>query len=213
MKVNWRKFWRTFGLLYVVALIATTVSGCAGILATISGLLPALEAAIMAAVSFVSALEGKTVPATLSGTVKQWGNNVAGLIANIQSIIAAAAGQATAGVIAQIQAVMQQIQSSISSILAEFNVTDGATVSKFTSLLGLGVALVQTILGLYPVAMALVSRSGVSDEQLKAEAQEADTHVKNAHKSVQDAYKVIRDTPSSNADVNSALSALPTALP
>jgi len=213
MKVNWRKFGTTFLFLYTLFLLVTVASGCAGVLDVISGLLPGLGAAFMAAVSFIKSLEGKTVPADLSAKVQQWGSNIAGFIANIQTIIAAAAGKASAGVIAQIQAVMQQIESSTSSILSEFNVTDSATVSKFTSLVGLGVSLVMTILGLFGVATKLVNREGVTDDQLKAEAAEAEAHVKNAHKAMQDGYKIVRNTATSNADVNAALAALPAELP
>ncbi|MGC2234278.1 MAG: hypothetical protein WBA09_22445 [Candidatus Acidiferrum sp.] len=212
-RVNWRKFWTRFAFMYAVTLTIMFLGGCAGVLATISGLLPALATAFEAAVSFVSALEGKTVPADLSAKVTQWGSNIAGFIANLQSIISAAAGQATAGVIAQIQAVLQQIQTSTASILSEFNVTDSATVSKFISLVNLGVALIATILGLIPVALKLVSRTDVPEAQLEAEATEAGNHVKNAHKSMQEAYKVIRDTPTANTDVNTALTTLPAGLP
>jgi hypothetical protein len=213
MRINWRKFGITFSFLCSLMLAIVFMGGCAGVLSVISGLLPALSAAVVAAVSFVAALEGKTVPASVSAAVKQWGTNIAGFIANLQAIISAAAGAATTGVISQIQAVLQQIQSATSSILSEFNVTDSATVAKFTSLVNLGIALIATILGLIPAAQALVTRPGVTKEQLEAEDQEASTHVKNAHKSMQEAYKVIRDTPTASTDVNAALNTLPTSLP
>lgn len=213
MKINWRKFGTTFLFLYALFLVATMASGCGGVLSVISGLLPALVAAVDAAVSFVMALEGKTVPAGLSTTVQAWGTKVGGFVTNIQGIISAAAGQATAGVIAQIQAVLSAIQSETQSILSEFNVTDSATVSKFGSLVNLAISFISIILGLFPVALKLVARTDVPKEQLEAEAKEADAQTKNAHKAMQEAYVVIRTTPTASADVNTALSVLPTSLP
>ena len=213
-KVNWRKFGTTFLFLYAVLLIVTLASGCsAAFLGAINALIPALEAAITAAVSFVVALEGKTVSASVSSTIQAWGTKVSGLIANLQSIITAAAGQSSAGFISQIQAAMQAILSAITSILPEFNVTDSATVSKFTELLGLGVAAVQAILGFIPLVQAKLATPGITNEQLEAEDKVAKVHIENAHKTLQSTYKVIRSEETASADVNEALTAMPASLP
>jgi hypothetical protein len=216
-RVNWRKFITRFAFMYGITLAVMFLGGCsAAFLGVISGLLPALAAAVEAAVSFVASLEGKTVSPTLSAAVQKWAANVAGLITNLQNIISAAQGAATTSVIAAIQAAMQAISSAMSSILSEFNVTDSATVSKFTSLVGLGIALVETILGLIPVAqakLAAIEKAGASKEQLAAEDKEVSTHLKNAHKAMQEAFVVIRTSPTANPDVNAALLELPVALP
>ena len=215
MKVfNVRKFFVTFAFLYALMLAVTFASGCsAAFLGAISALIPALEAAISAAVAFVVALEGKTVSASVSATIQAWGTKVQGLISNLQAIITAAAGQSSAGVIAQIQAAMQAILSAITSILPEFNVTDSATVSKFTELLGLAVAAVQAILGFIPLVQAKLATPGITDEQLEAEDQVAKTHINNAHKTLRETYKVIRDEQTASVDVNEALTAMPASLP
>jgi hypothetical protein len=213
-RVNWKKFATRLAFVYAVTFAVMFLGGCsAAFLGAISGLLPGLAAAIEAAVTFVASLEGKTVSPTLNTKVQQWGTNIAGLISNLQTIIAAAKGATATTVISQIQAVLQSILSNMSSILSDFNVTDSATVSKFTSLVGLGVALVQTILGLIPIAQATMARASVTAEQLKAEDSEATTHIKAAHKGMQEAYKVIRNTATTNGDVNTALNTLATSLP
>jgi hypothetical protein len=211
---NVRKFLVTFAFLYMLMLFVTLASGCsAAFLGAISALIPALEAAISAAVAFVTALNGKTISASVTSAIQAWGTKVQGLIANLQSIITAAQGQSSAGVIAEIQAAMQAILSAITSILPEFNVTDSATVSKFTELLGLGVAAVQAILGFIPLVQAKLATPGITNEQLAAEDQVAKVHINNAHKVLQSTYKVIRDEQTASVDVNAALTTMPASLP
>jgi hypothetical protein len=210
MKMNWKKFVFIFAVLQVCFLSI----GCSpAILGAISALIPGLVTLVNAAVSFVMALEGKTVPASVSASVQKWSASVADLISQLQGIITAAAGKATTGVISQIEAVMQQIQSSITSILADFNVKDSATVSKFTSLINLGLGVVATILALIPATSLLLARTDVTKQQLVEEDALAAAHVKNGHKGMQAAYKIIRDTPTENGDVNAALLGMPAALP
>jgi hypothetical protein len=209
-KVNWKRFVFIFAVLQICFL---SVGCSASILGAISALIPGLVTLVNAAVSFVMALEGKTVPANVSAAVQKWSSNIAGLISNLQGIITAASGKATSGVIVEIEAVMQQIQSSITSILSEFNVKDSATVSKFTSLINLGLGVVATILALIPATSLLLTRTGVTKAQLVEEDALASAHVKNGHKGMQAAYKIIRDTPTENGDVNVALLGMPAALP
>jgi hypothetical protein len=214
MKFSWKKFLKVFAFTYGFLLVMTCLVGCsAAFLGAISALLPALEASVSAAVAFVVALEGKTVSASVSAAIQKWGTNVASLITSLQDIITAAKGAATASVISQIQAAMQAISSAMSSILPDFDVTDSATVSKFTALLNLGIGLVSTILGFIPLIQTALARVGVTNEQLKAEDQEATAHIKNLHKGFQDAYKIVRDTPTASGQVNAALNGLPAGLP
>ena len=210
MRVNWRKFWTVFALMQVVFLTC----GCAASwLGAISALLPALEAAVSAAISFVMALEGKTVPATVSAAIQKIGSEIAAQISSVQQIIAAASGAATSGVISEIQAVFQAITANLASILTNFQVTDSGTITKLTQLIGLAVAAVQAILGFIPLVQAKLATPGVTNTQLEAEDGLAAVHINNAHKSLQEAYVVIRDTPTDNTDVNEALRTLPVSLP
>jgi hypothetical protein len=209
MRVNWRKFLLYFTLFQAVLLMA----GCtASWLGAVSALLPALEAAVSAAVSFILALEGKTVPAGVTAAVQKIAADIAAQITNVQALIADYKAAASQGVLAQIQAVFQGIVTDLTSILSGFNVTDPSTVSKFTALVGLAVAAVQAIIGLIPLVSVAMS-SGASPAVLEAQDKEATAHIVNAHKSLQQAYKVIRNSATDSTDVNSALQTLPPSLP
>lgn len=209
MKLNLRKFFIVFGLLQVAFLFA----GCsAAWLGAVSALLPALEGAVSAAIAFVLALEGKTVPASVSAAIKRIGDSVATQITNVQTLIADYKNAASTGLLSQIQAVFQGILDNLASILAAFQVTDSNTVSKFTALIGLAVAAAQAIFGLIPLVGTALA-SGASRAVLEAQDKEAAAHITSAHQGLQSAYKVIRDTPTANADVNDALNTLPTSLP
>jgi len=209
MKINKKRFLGLFLLFNLVFLIA----GCsASWLGAISALLPGLEAAVSAIVSFVLALEGKTIPASVSQAIQKWGSNAATLIANIKSIIASVTGAVTQGVVAEIQAGFAALQSSTQAILNAFAVTDPSTVSKFTNLVGILVTVVTTILGLIPLATKAVSGAMTKEEMETADKSTA-SELKNTHKIMQETYKSIVTTPTENADVNTALEALPQSLP
>ena len=213
MKINARNFWTTFAFLYALLLITTVASGCsAAWLGAVSALLPALEAAVSAAVAFVAALEGKTVPATVTATIKKIGDDIAAEIVQVQQLIAAYQSAATTGTLSQIEAVMQAILNNLSSILGAGGIVDSSTVSKLTALIGLAVAAAQSIFALIPLVGTALT-SGASRTVLEAQDKEAAAHIGAAHKGLQQAYVIIRDTPTESADVNSALSALPTSLP
>lgn len=207
--VNWHRFWLCFALLEVVVFCA----GCsASWLGAVSALLPALESAIAAALSFVAALNGKTVSASVTASIQKIGEDVKAQIANVQALIADYKNAATTGLLSQIQAVFQGITDNLASILSSFNVTDQASVSKFTALIGLAVAAAQSIVALLPLVAAKIE-SGATPAQLAAEDKMATGAVNDVHKGLQQAYQAIRNTSTGSADVNAALKTLPASLP
>lgn len=205
MKLNWRKFVLLFVLLQVVLFLG----GCsAAWLGAVSGLLPALEAVVSAAIAFIMALEGKTVPTSVSSAIKKIGDDIAAQIANVQTLIADYKNAASTGLLSQIQAVFQGIVDNLGAILKAFEVTDPATVSKFTQLVGLAVAAAQAIIALIPMVIQKLS-SGASEAELHAEDKLAAVSVDNVKKGLQEAYKHIRAEQTVNAQVNAALNSLP----
>jgi hypothetical protein len=209
LRVNWSRFLMLFVMFQTVLLM----TGCSGAwLSAVSALLPALSGAVSAALAFVLSLEGKTVPASVTAAVQKIVADIQAQIANVQQLIADYKAAASAGILAQIEAVFQGISADLASILQDFNVTDSATVSKFTALIGLAVAAAQAIIGLLPLVTAALS-SGATKEVLEAQDKEAAAHIQNAHKGLQSAYVLIRTTPTASADVNGALTALPKSLP
>lgn len=208
MNVNWKRFLLAFTVLQVMVLCA----GCtAAWLGAVSGMLPALETVASAIISFVMALEGKTVPASVSQAIQKIGGDISQEIAQVQQLIAEYKSAASTGLLSQIQAVLQGIVTNLSQILSAANVSDQATVSKLTQMVGLAVAAAQAIIGLIPIVIAKLD-SGASASQLEAEDREAAVHVENADKSLKEAYKVIVTTPTTNAEVNAALEQLPQSL-
>lgn len=209
MRINWRRFWTVFGLLQV----ALFVCGCtAAWLGAVSALLPSLEAAVSAVIALVMGLEGKTVPVSTSAAIQKIGSDIAAEITQVQTLIADFKASASTGLLSQIQAVLQGILTNLADILSGANVVDSATVSKITALVGLAVAAAQAIIGLVPL-VAKAMTSGASDAVLEAQDKEAAAHIGNVHKGLQEAYSVIRNTPTESADVNTALESLPAQLP
>lgn len=213
MQPSWRKFWVTFGFTYMLLLIATIVSGCsAAWLGAVSALLPALEAAVSAAIAFIMALEGKTVPPAVTAAIKKIGDDIAAEVTQVQQLIAAYKSAASTGTLSQIQATMQAIVTNLGAILTGASITDSSTVAKLTALVGLAVAAAQAVIGLIPLVTGALT-SGASTQVLEAQDKEAAAHITSAHSALQQAYVTIHNTPTENADVNSALSALPASLP
>jgi len=205
MKVNWRRFLLCFVVLEAIVFVA----GCsAAWLSAVSALLPALDIAVGAALSFVVALEGKTVPASMSAAIQKIFADVKAQIVNAQTLIADYQNAASTGVLSQIQAVFQGIVTNLNSILAAFNVTNSAAVTKFTQLVTLCVSAVTAIIGVIPIVAAKLT-SGATAQQLEAEDKEAAVHIKAGEKMYKEAYHVIVSTPTGDPDVNAALAALP----
>jgi hypothetical protein len=205
MKVNWRKFASFFALFFVVLML----SGCsASWLGAVSSLLPALEAAVSAIVSFALALEGKTVPAGVAAAIKKIGDDVAVEIQNVQALVAQFKAQASAGLLTQIQTLLQGVVTNLSSILSGLSISDASTIGKITNLVGLAVAAAQAIIALIPVAVAKM-QSGASHAELQEEDEVASTALHLTTGNLKSAYHTIVTTPTENADVNAALASLP----
>ena len=204
-KVNWRKFAFLFGL----SQAALFLVGCtAAWLSAVSSMLPSLEAAVAALVTFVLSLEGKTVSPTLSATIKKIGDDIAAEIANVQTLIADFKANASTGYLSQIQAVFQGIISNLGSILSAASVSDTATVSKITQFVGLAVAAAQAILALLPLAIHKM-QSGASMAELQREDKVGALAVNNADKALKETYVAILADKTENVAVNEALDALP----
>lgn len=213
MRVNWRKFLFTFSLMYAILLVATLASGCsAAWLGAVSALLPALEAAVTAAVAFVAALEGKTVSASVTAAIQKIGADIAGEITNVQQLIASYQANASTGTLSQIQAVFQSIVVNLGSILTNAQITDSATTSKLTQLVGLAVAAAQAILGFIPLVSAKLSQPGVTREELEADDKVATQHVKQVEEGLKTAYQAFVTEKTGQVDVDAALAKLPQSL-
>lgn len=205
MKLNIRKFMQY----YAVFLIMLFCAGCsAAWLGAVSALLPALEAAVGAAISFVLALEGKTVPPAVAAAIKKIGDDIATEISNVQALIAAYKSSASTGLLSQIQAVFNAIGANLASILTGLNVTDSSTVSKITQLVALATAAVQAILALVPMVIVKLE-SGASPEELGREDKIASAAVQVTTKTLKETYVSIVSEYTENPDVNAALDSLP----
>jgi len=205
MKFNFRKFLLCFAILQAVVF----VGGCSATwLTAVGALLPALEAAVAAAISFVVALEGKTVPPAVSAAIQKIGADIKAQIANAQTLIADYQKAATTGLLSQIQAVFQGVVDNLASILSAFNVTDSASISKFTQLVGLCVAAAQAVLAMIPLVAAKLALPA-TQSQLEHEDKVAASTIQLTNKTMQETYRIIvsEDTPS--AIVNEALATLP----
>lgn len=210
-RFNWSRFLLVSTVIWTVCL----VTGCtAAWLSAISALLPALATAVDAVAEFVVALEGKTLSSAFVAGVQKVVSDIQTEITNLQTIIASVSGTVTASVTQQIQTVLQAIVANLGSILSGADITDSSTVTKLTQLIGIGVSAVQAILALIPVLLARLTATPAPDEaELHQADQLAAGSLKHVHDGLREAYKTVRDTPTTSADVNTALAALPTGLP
>jgi hypothetical protein len=207
MKLNWKKFAGLFVLLNLVLFLG----GCtASWIGAIQGLMPAIQAAITALFSFIGALEGKTIPASVTAFVQKLEQDVSTELTNVSSILATITANASQSVLSQIEAVFNTIITNLNSILSGLNVTDSSTIAKITDLVGLAVAAVEAVLTLIPLAMKASTLS--EEEQVHAD-KAATNSIKNTHKVLQQTYHTVVTTPTENVDVNTALAALPQTLP
>jgi hypothetical protein len=204
---NWRRMLFVYGLLQVVVLLM----GCTATwLGAVNAILPALEQAITLAISFIAALEGKTVPAAVLAAVKKIGDDIGVQVANAKLLIADFGNTASTGLLSQIEAVFKGIMDNINAILAGFSVTDSATVSKFTQLIGLAVSAVQAILGFIPLVMARLKTASKKD--LMAEDKVTTKAINAAVVTMNTTYEDIISESTNNSDVNAALANLPRTL-
>lgn len=208
MKFNTKVFWRVF-LVLTIFESCLLLAGCtAAWLSAINGMLPSIAAVVNAIVAFVVALQGKTVSAEVAAAIKKWQGNVASEIANAQAIIAEIQKNSSAGLIAQFQAAMQAVLSEFNSILAGVAITDSATVAKLTQFVGLGIAAINAVLALIPMALHKLETDAPVSE-LKHYDKLAASSVKNADHVLKETYEAIIAQKTDNADVNAALDSLP----
>lgn len=209
MKIHFN--WRRFLLVSSVIWAACLCAGCAAAwIGAINALLPALGTAIDAIAEFVLGLEGKTLSATFVAGVQKVISDVQTEIQNLQTILASVTGTVTASVTQQIQAALNAIIANLGSILSGASITDSATVTKLTQLIGIGVSAVQAILALVPILTArLAVDPAPTPEELASTDKLATQSVKHIHDGLKEAYKTVVHTPTESAEVNAALESLP----
>lgn len=211
MKLNWKRFIGLF-LLFNLVLMCT---GCtAAWIGAIQALLPALSAAVSAILSFVMALEGKTVPASVSNAIQKVVADIQTELKNVSTLVADVQ-VGGAAVISKIQAGMQSVLSNLGSILSGLSISDDSTIRKVTELVGLAVAAVQSILAIIPLALKVAEapKGQISNALLESYDHTTANNLKNTHKAMQTTYTAIVTTPTESMDVNTALEALPQQLP
>jgi hypothetical protein len=206
LKLNWKKF----ALVFLLCNAVLFISGCGSWVTAIQALMPAINVAVTAIFSLIAALEGKTVPASVTAFWQKLQADISTELTNVQAILSTISANASSTVLQQIEAVFQAITSNLNSILAGLNVTDNSTVTKITNLVEIAVAAVEAVLALIPLAM----HASVLDDAQKLHADKAATSsINNTHKLLQSEYHSIVTTPTANGDVNLALAALPQTLP
>jgi len=206
LKLNWKKF----ALVFLLCNAVLFISGCGSWVGAIQALMPAISAAISAIFSFIAALEGKTIPASVQAFVQKLEADITTELQNVATILSTISTNASATVLQQVEAVFQAIVANLGSILSGLNVSDSSTIAKITSLVGLAVAAVEAVLGLIPLAMKAEALSIA--EKLHAD-KAATTSIKNTHKVLQQTYHEVVTSPTDSVEVNTALAALPQTLP
>lgn len=208
MRFNWKKFFLVFCTIQCILMLA----GCtAAWIGALQAMIPTIEGIVSAVVAFIAALEGKTVSATFTAKVQQWGTNVSNLLSQLTALVQSAAKTVTSTVITQIQAVMAQLSSSFGSILQDTGITDAATTGKLEGFVNLGIAAINAILALIPLALSKL-KANASQAELEATDADATATINQAHKLVRSTYHTIVTTETESVPVNSALGTLPKTL-
>lgn len=208
IRINWTRF----ALVFCICQIALFASGCtAAWIGAVDGLIPALSAAASAIFAFVASLEGKTVPASVNTAIQKVGADVQTQLTNLQTLLSAAASNTTAGIPAQISAVLNTIIQDLQSILTGFSITDPATTSKLTQFVELAVVAAQAVLGLLPLLASKLA-STASPAMLEHADKVAASTLNHAKQTLDETYQVIISEHTESVDVNAALDALPRSL-
>lgn len=207
LRVNWQRFFLIFALTQIVLF----ASGCtAAWITAAQGLVPLISSGVSAILSFVLALQGKTLTAEQAGGIQKIAGDVNTQLTNLGTLLNDAAQNATAGIVSQIQAVLSGITANLQSILTGFNVTDPATTSKLTEFVQLAIAAVGAVLTVVSgVGILLPHASSMSQQALENSDKAAAASLAHAKQSLQEAYQVTRNTPTASAEVNEALLATP----
>jgi hypothetical protein len=208
MRINWKRFATVFFLFNVIFLF----SGCsASWIGAVQALMPAISAAISAVFAFISALTGKTIPASVTAAIQKVQADISATLTNVQTLLAEVAQNASQTVLSQIESAFQSVVSNLSSILSGLSITDPATQSKLQSLISLAVAAVEAVLAIIPLASKAV---GEKDEAHLLAADKAVTSsIKNTHKVLKADYHTTVTTLTGEADVDVALAGLEQTLP
>lgn len=201
--------WRRFAFLFAMCQVALFLVGCsAAWIGALQGMIPTISGIVSAVVSFIAALEGKTVSASFNAAVQKWSANISDLLSQLSTLVKSAASSTTSTLISQIQAVMAQLSTQLSSILQDTGVTDPSTVAKLEEFVQLAIAAVNAILAIIPVALARM-KAGAPLHELEVVDQQAKDNINAEHSLVKRTYHSIVTTQTTRVEVNAALAALP----
>jgi hypothetical protein len=188
-------------LLLCLCLSMVMLTGCTATWITALGAaIPGISALITAIATFVAALAGKTVSASVAAAIKKYTADALAELQNLASIISAVAGAVTQDTIGKISVALNAVLTNLQGILTSANITDSATLSKLSMLIGLGVAAVQAALALIPL-IAVKNTAPLSTAELTV----LDHHMKGFKAE----YHVIQSTLTGQVDVDAALAEMP----
>jgi hypothetical protein len=208
MKFDSNVFWKVFALLMLLEVCLFSTGCTAAWITAVNALLPSLGAVVAAVLSFIAALQGKTVSAATYAAIQKWQGNLTTSITDVEAIVASIKKSATTALLAQFQAAMQAVLQQFNSLLGTVDITDSATIAKLTQFLALGVAAINAILALIPMAIAKL-KAKASAEELKLYDNLSASAIKSAESTMRETYVAIVMEHTANADVNAALDALP----
>jgi hypothetical protein len=199
MKLNWKRF----AVMFVLLNIPFLLGGC-GWVSAANALWPAITTAVTAIFSFLTNLS------ISNPTLLKIQQDVEAALTEGKTILAELAQDTSTTVVAKFENVLNAIVQSLDQILTGVGVTDPTKLSTLEKLIALGVAALQAVLGILPLASKVGS---LNDLELAHADKAASTSLKLTHQVLQHSYHALVSTSTGDIATDEALAALPQQLP
>ena len=206
--INYLKW---FVLLNVIVFTVLFTAGCtAAWIQAYPLFVAAAQAALTAIGAFIGALslsdeQKALVQKIIADVIAQLGNSV--------SILQAAAGNVTSGVIAEIEAILQAVLPMVQQILQALSINNPTTLGKLTNLVNLAIAAIEAVLALLPtVKVALPRLATMSDDEKEVLDEAVTKQIKAAHKTIRVRYKAAQQM-TGDPDTDEAIVVMKRAVP
>jgi len=191
----------------IFGLLLCTCACTSAWISSLGSLIPVIQTAFGAVLTFVLALQGKTISESTAAAIQKVSEAVKSGLSEASALVNDFKASADQSILGKLTTVFTQVQTDLGSLLQAFSVTDQATATKFQQLVGLVVMAVESVLALIPAAKkAAATMSGAQLQHADAEAAALTAH---HAKYLKESYNAVVNETTGSADVDGALETLP----
>lgn len=198
--------WRTAILVFMLCQVVLYAAACGATITQISDMLPSIGTLLSAILAFVTGL-GSSVSANVVSAANTVNTDAQAALTEAEAEIKVWTQSTSTTVLGKVSDLLGGIQSTLNTFLKGLSISNPASQTKLQEIISLAITAVEGVIALIPVLSTKLTSASLHD--LAHLDKTTAATLKGLHNGLKESYAGWRNTPTGDAETDSALSKTP----